>query len=248
LLAIPLAPIRAVINALGDVFRCGGCGCETYYGDDWCFGHRCCEPCDNCGNYVGGCGGCGGGGRCGLGGLGGLLFGGCPRRGVPVSDGTVVEGAAVNGTVPSGDVMLNSQPSNNVAHANGVCPNCGRSYATGATVTRNNPGLAGPAASRAYAANAGTNVRYNSGNSTASYRGQNGYNSNPNYTPATSYPATRTGYVNNAQTPSPQFDLSSLPAGRFSPKVISVTDEVVSPAGGTADNTQAARPRDMPIR
>jgi hypothetical protein len=41
---------------------------------------------------------------------------------------------------------------------------------------------------------------------------------------------------------SPQIDLSQLPPGRFAPKVLSVTDEVVTPASSTADDAQASRP------
>jgi hypothetical protein len=76
---------------------------------------------------------------------------------------------------------------------------------------------------------------YQSGNyQPASY--QNGYNPSRNYSSGT--------YGTGSYQPrtSPQVDLSQLPPGRFNPKVISVTDEVVSPAGSTAEDAQASRP------
>jgi hypothetical protein len=214
LLAIPLAPIRFVFNTLGDMFRCTGCGCETYYGDDWCgCGHGCCEPCDACGNYVGGCG------RCGTGGLRGLLFGDASGRGAAVSDETVS-----GGMMTGNDMVVGNHPSYNVAHNSGTCPTCGRSYANAASAPRSNAVSTASAANRGYPANANANatVRYNRGYNAAT----------ANYAPA------RANYAASAtRSPSPQVDLSNLPPGRFSPKVISVTDEVVSPA-----DAQAARP------
>ncbi len=233
LLAVPLLPIRFVLNALGDVFRCSGCGCETYYGDDWCCGRRggCCEPCDTCGNYVGGCG------RCGPGGLRAFLFGDGTVRGAAVSDEPLA-----GGMVSNGDMAIDNHPAYNVARTGGTCPVCGHSYANWASAPRGNAVSAGSSANHGYAATASVNARYNSGNSTASYRGNSSSNGAANYSSNGNYPAVRASYTSTGRAPSPQVDLSTLPPGRFSPKVISVTDEVVSPANAATADAQAARP------
>ena len=219
LLEVPLMPIRFVLNTLGDMFRCGGCGCETYYGDDWCCGSQgCCEPCDKCGNYVGGCG------RCGPGGLRGLLFGDGMARGTTVSDVPVGGDMVVSG----GDMAAGNRSPYNVARASGTCPTCGHSYANSASVPRSNMVSSGSNGNRGYTA-------------TASYRGNGNYNGAANANTSANYAATRGNYTNTGRTPSPQVDLSNLPPGRFSPKVISVTDEVVSPANANTADGQTAR-------
>jgi hypothetical protein len=220
-LAIPLFPIRVVLGALGDMFHCTGCGCETYYGDDWCGCHGCCEPCDACGNYVGGCG------RCGSGGLRGLLFGDGSNRGTTVSDGSVV----------SGDMVVGNRPAYSAPQNNGVCPTCGRNYANAAPAPRGAMVSTGSNANRGYATGANANVRYSNGNTTASYRGNS---TAPTYNANANYGAVRASYNTPARSAAPQVDLSNLPPGRFSPKVISVTDEVVSPAGGDTQSARAA--------
>ena len=98
---------------------------------------------------------------------------------------------------------------------------------------------AGSNANRGYATNANTNanVRYSNGNTTASYRGNS---TAPTYNANANYGAVRASYNAPARSPSPQVDLSNLPPGRFSPKVISVTDEIVSPAGADTQSARAA--------
>jgi len=76
----------------------------------------------------------------------------------------------------------------------------------------------------------------------ASYRGNGNYNSTANANTSANYAASRGNYTSTGRAPSPQVDLSNLPPGRFSPKVISVTDEVVSPANANTADGQAARP------
>jgi hypothetical protein len=64
---------------------------------------------------------------------------------------------------------------------------------------------------------------------------QNGYSTR-------NYATGSYGTGNYQPRTSPQIDLSQLPPGRFAPKVLSVTDEVVTPASSTADDAQASRP------
>ena len=243
LLAVPLVPIRFLLGVLGGQWHCDGCGCETYYGDDWCCGGcgNCCEPCDHCGNYVGSCG------RCGAGGIRGALFGGGMVGGGPISDEPMA-----GGMLSSGE-MISGAPS--AAHSSGTCPTCGHSYSSQASAQRGSVSSASYSGNRGYPANANygnstANYRANAnyGSGTANYRGNTSSSGNANYSNNGNYSASRTSYSSPQRTPSPQVDLSTLPPGRFSPKVVSVTDEVVSPAPSGADNAQAARPQNTMSR
>ncbi len=244
LLAAPLVPIRFLLGVLGGEWHCDGCGCETYYGDDWCGGScgNCCEPCDRCGNYIGGCG------RCGPGGIRGALFGGGT-----VGGGPIIDEPMSGGTVSNGGMVIGN-PSYNPARGSGTCPTCGRSYTSQAPAVRSNANPAGYSGNRSYPVNASYNngtasyrgsANYSSGS--ANYRGNTSY-SNANYSNNGNYSATRTSYSSPQRAPSPQVDLSTLPPGRFSPKVVSVTDEVVSPATSGGDDAQAARSRNTTAR
>jgi hypothetical protein len=158
-----------------------------------------------------------------------------------IADEPVGGGMVVNGNMP-----VTGNPSYNTAPGSGTCPTCGHHYTNAPSAPRSNVVSTASNVNRSYPVSASAN-NY-SGNGTASYRGNNSYSGNANYSSNANNQATRASYTSVQRTQSPQVDLSNLPPGRFSPRVISVTDEVVTPATPIAADAQAARSRDTTVR